>query len=49
MTQLIRIVDRIKYKTATVIIPNTLMTDHTHFTVPTAKAFASGSIIICEM
>ena len=42
-------VDRIKYKTASGIIPNTVMTDHTLFTFPTAKAFASGKIIICEM
>ena len=25
------------------------MTDHTHFTFPAAKAFASGKIKICEM
>ena len=42
-------VDRIKYKTATSIIPNTVMTDHTLFTFLTAKAFASGKIIICQM
>ena len=42
-------VDRIKYKTATGIILNTVMTDHTLFTFPAAKAFASGKIIICEM
>ena len=42
-------VDRIKYKTATGIIPNTIMTDHTLFTFPAAKAVASGKIIICEM
>ena len=41
--------DRVKYKTATGIIPNTVMTDHTLFPFPTAKAFASGKIIICEM
>ena len=41
--------DRIKYKTATGHIPNTVMTDHTHFTLPAAKAFASGKIKICEM
>ena len=34
--------DRIKYKTATGNIPNTAMTDHTLFTFPSAKAFASG-------
>ena len=42
-------VDRIKYKTATGNIPNTVMTDHILFTFPAAKAFASGKIIICEM
>ena len=42
-------VDRIKYKTATGNIPNTVMSDHTFFTFPTAKVFASGKIIICEM
>ena len=29
--------DRIKYNTITSIIPNTVMTDHTPFTFPTAK------------
>ena len=42
-------VDRIKYKTTTGIIPNIAMTDHILFTLPAAKAFASGKIIICEM
>ena len=41
--------DRIKYKTATGNIPNTVMTDHTLFTFPPAKVFASGKIKICEM
>ena len=41
--------DRIKYKTATGNIPNTVMIDHTLFTFPAAKAFASGKIKICEM
>ena len=41
--------DRIKYKTATFNIPNTVMTDHTLFTFPTAKAFASEKIKICDM
>ena len=41
--------DRIKYKTVIGNIPNTVMTDHTLFTFPAAKAFASGKIIICEM
>ena len=36
--------DRIKYKTATGNIPNTVMTDHILFTFPTAKAFTSGKI-----
>ena len=35
---------RIKYKTATGSIRNSVMTDHTLFTFPTAKAFASGKI-----
>ena len=42
-------VDRIKYKTATGNILNTVMTEHTLFTFPPAKAFASGKIKICEM
>ena len=41
--------DRIKYKTATGNIPNTVMTDLTLFTFSVAKAFASGMIKICEM
>ena len=41
--------DRIKYKTATGNIPNTVMTDHTLFTFSAAKAFASVKIRICEM
>ena len=41
--------ERIKYKIATGNIPNTDMTDHTLFTFPAAKAFASGKIKICEM
>ena len=40
--------DRIKYKTATGNIPKTVMTDHTLFTFPAAKAFASGKTKICE-
>ena len=39
--------DRIKYKTASGNIPNTVLTDHIHFTFPTGKAFASGKIKIC--
>ena len=41
--------DRIKYKTATSNIPDTVMTDHTLFTFPAAKAYANGKINICEM
>ena len=41
--------NRVKYKTAIVNIPNTVMIDHTLFTIPAAKAFASGRIIIFEM
>ena len=41
--------DRIKYIIATGNIPNTVMTDHTLFTYPAAKAFASGKIKIYEM
>ena len=42
-------VDRIKYKTSTDIIPDTVATDHTLFTPPVAKACASGKIMICEL
>ena len=41
--------DRIKYKTVTGSIPNTVMTDHILFTFPAVKAFASQKIKICEM
>ena len=41
--------DRMKYKTATGNIPNTVMTDRTLFILPAAKAFVSGKIKICEM
>ena len=41
--------DRIKYKTVTGNIPNTVVKDHILFTFPAAKAFASGKIKICEM
>ena len=41
--------DRIKYKTASGNIPNTVLTHHILFTFPTGKAFASGNIKICEM
>ena len=42
-------VDRIKYKSATGTIPNTVRTDHTLFTFPATKDIISGKIIICEM
>ena len=41
--------DRIKYKTATGNIPNTVMTVHILFTFPAVKAFASGKIKTYEM
>ena len=41
--------DRIKYKTASGNMPNTVLTDHILFTFSTEKAFASGKIKICEM
>ena len=41
--------DRVKYKTATGNIHNTVMTYHTLFTFPAGKAFASGKIKLCEM
>ena len=41
--------DRIKYKTSSGNIPNTVLTDHILFTVLTGKAFASGKIKISEM
>ena len=41
--------DRIKYKTASGNIPNTVFRDHILFTFPNGKAFASGKIKICEM
>ena len=40
---------RIKYKTATGNIPNTVMTDHTLFTFLAAKSYASEQKIICEI
>ena len=42
-------VDRMKYKSATDTIPNTVRTDHTLFTFPATKDIISGKIIICEM
>ena len=41
--------DRIKYKSATGIIPNTVRTDHTLFTFSATKDIISGKIIIFEM
>ena len=41
--------NRIKYKSATGTIPNTVRTDHTLFTFPTTKVIISGKIIICEI
>ena len=41
--------DRIKYKTASGNIPNTVLTDNILFTFPTGTAFASGKIKICDM
>ena len=38
--------DRIKYKTSSGNIPNTVLTDHILFIFPTAKAFASRKIKI---
>ena len=41
--------DRIKFKSATGTIPNTVRTDHTLFTFPTTQDIISGKIIICKM
>ena len=41
--------DRIKYKSATGTISNTVRTDHTLFTFSATKDIISGKIIICEM
>ena len=41
--------DRIKYKTTSGNIPNTVLTDHIFLTFPTGKALASGKIQICEI
>ena len=41
--------DRIKYKTASGNIPNTVLTDYILFTFPIGKPFASGKIKICEV
>ena len=40
---------RIKYKSATGTIPNTVRTDHILFTFPATKDIISGKIIMCEM
>ena len=42
-------VDRTKLKSATGIIPNTVLTDHTLFTFPDAKGIISRKTIIGEM
>ena len=42
-------VDRVKYKSFTGIIPNTVLTDHTLATFPDAKCFLSKKTIIGEM
>ena len=42
-------VDRVKYKSFTGIIPNTVLTDHTLVTFPDAKGFLSKKTIIGEM
>ena len=41
--------DRIKYKSATGTIPNTVRIDHTLLTFPYTKDIISGKIIICDM
>ena len=42
-------IDRVKYKSFTGIIPNTVLTDHTLITFPDAKGFLSKKTIIGEM
>ena len=42
-------VDRVKYKSSTGIIPNTILTDHTLVSFPDAKGFLSKKTIIGEM
>ena len=42
-------VDRVKYKSFTGIISNTVLTDHTFVTFPDAKGFLSKNTIIIEM
>ena len=42
-------VDRVKYKSFTGIIPNTVLTDHTLVIFPDAKGFLSKKTIIGEM
>ena len=41
--------NRVKYKSASGNISNTVLTDQILFTFPTGKDFASGEITICEM
>ena len=41
--------DRIKYKTSSGNIPNTVLTDHIRFTFTTGKDFGRGKIKICDM
>ena len=41
--------DRIKYKTASGNISNTVLRDHILFSFPTGKDIASRQIKICEM
>ena len=41
--------DRIKYKSATATIPNTVRTDHTLLTFPATKDIICGKIMTCEM
>ena len=42
-------VDRVKYKSFTGIIPDTVLTDHTLVSFPDAKGFLSKETIIGEM
>ena len=42
-------VDRTKFKSASGTIPNTVLTDHTLFTIPDEKGFISRKAIIGEM
>ena len=42
-------VDRVKYKSFTGVIPNTVLTDHTLVSIPYAKGFLNKKTIIGEM